>query len=149
MAVLNPFCRREVRIDGDTDLAGPLVFCLMLGMAMLVKGQVQFGYIFGVGTMGCVAIYLLLSLMSEHGAEFAHVTSTLGYCLLPMVPLVLLTAFIPGWWPDHILLWVFVAWSTSSATILFVGSLGMKDARWLIAYPIFLFYTCFGFISVF
>ena len=41
----------------DTDLAGPLVFCLAFGSFLLLAGKLQFGAIYGVGLLGCVALY--------------------------------------------------------------------------------------------
>jgi protein YIPF5/7 len=51
----------------------------------LQSGKAQFNYIYGVGVMGSVAVYILLNLMSEHGIDAYRVFSVLGYCLLPMV----------------------------------------------------------------
>jgi hypothetical protein len=48
---------------------------------------VQFGYIYGIGVVGCVAVYCLLHLMSAEGVSVLCVVSVLGYCLLPMVML--------------------------------------------------------------
>ena len=48
-------------------------------------GKVHFGYIYGIGVVGCLAMYALLSLMSASGASVSQIVSILGYCLLPMV----------------------------------------------------------------
>lgn len=48
------------------------------------SGKVHFGYIYGVGLMGCTSMYLVLNLMSS-GVSVGCVVSVLGYCLLPMV----------------------------------------------------------------
>jgi hypothetical protein len=53
----------------------------------LQSGKVHFGYIYGIGVMGCLAIYCLLSLMAVSGVTLGTVVSVLGYCLLPMVVL--------------------------------------------------------------
>ena len=68
----------------DTDLAGPLLFCFVFGVLLLFSGKSQFGYVYGVGLMGVISIYLLLNLMSEGGIDASRVTSVLGYCLLPL-----------------------------------------------------------------
>jgi hypothetical protein len=47
-AVLNPLAKsNDDGIMEDTDLAGPLCFCLLLGLALLLTGKVHFGYIYG------------------------------------------------------------------------------------------------------
>ena len=45
----------------------------------------QFGYIYGIGVLGCLAMYGLLNAMSASGVSISQIVSTLGYCLLPMV----------------------------------------------------------------
>ena len=49
------------------------------------SGKPQFGYIYGVGLLGVLAIYFLLNLMSPSGINVNRVASVLGYCLLPLV----------------------------------------------------------------
>ena len=68
----------------DRDVAGPLVFCVILGVALLMTGKMYLGYIFGVGVMGSIGIYMLLHLMTEHTLDIYQVISVLGYCLLPI-----------------------------------------------------------------
>lgn len=54
----------------------------------LQSGKVTFSYIYGIGVMGCIAFYCLLSLMATQAqVTFGAVVSVLGYCLLPMVVL--------------------------------------------------------------
>jgi hypothetical protein len=40
----------------DADLAGPLALALTLGGEMLLAGKLQFGYIYGFGLFGCMAM---------------------------------------------------------------------------------------------
>jgi len=42
-----------------------------------------------------------------------------------------------------------VAWSTNTATMIFVQTLSMKEQRWLLAYPLALLYASFVLITVF
>lgn len=122
MSVLNPFRTTEQTILQDTDLAGPLVFCLTLGSFLLLvrtnnsilliiiwkstqkleiirfffgafiphlqSGKVHFSYIYGIGVLGCLAFYALLTVMAtQSSVTLGSVVSVLGYCLLPMVVL--------------------------------------------------------------
>lgn len=138
LSVLNPFRTTEKSIFEDTDLAGPLVFCLAFGGFLLLvsseklllplksfwprtgeslicglpminvesyprfemcnfrpylllfsfqSGKVTFSYIYGIGVLGCLAFYCLLSLMAVSNVTLGAVISVLGYCLLPMVVL--------------------------------------------------------------
>jgi hypothetical protein len=69
----------------DADLAGPLVFCVLLGFGMLLSRKLHFGYIYGIGVMGSVGMYTVLNLMSNVNLSFDKIVSILGYCLLPVV----------------------------------------------------------------
>ena len=59
------------------------VVCMCLTRTQ--AGKVQFGYIYGIGVLGCLAMYGLLSMMSVSRVTLSQIVSILGYCLLPMV----------------------------------------------------------------
>ena len=42
-----------------------------------------------------------------------------------------------------------VGWCSNAAALFFVISLEADDRRWLVAYPVALFYTCFALITIF
>ena len=42
-----------------------------------------------------------------------------------------------------------VLWCSNAASLFFVAALDADDRRWLLAYPVALFYTCFALITVF
>lgn len=91
---MNPVSKVEPHIMDDADLAGPLVFCFIFAMLLLVSGKPQFSYIYGVALVGSVSIYTLLNLMSESGIDAYRTASVLGYCLLPLVMLAVLSVAI-------------------------------------------------------
>ena len=66
-------------------------------------GKVHFNYIYGIGVLGCLAMYGLLTLMSMAPVPVAVVVSVLGYCILPIVMLsaVSVVFSLQGWiiWP--------------------------------------------------
>jgi len=150
LSVLNPLKKMDSHIMDDTDLAGPLFFALMLGVFLLLSGKVHFGYIYGMGALGCIATYLVLNLMSEQGIDIYRVISVLGYCLLPMVLLGFLSLIVPlNGVTGFVLAAVSIAWCTHSAALMFVKVLSLVEQRMLIAYPIGLLYTCFALLTVF
>ena len=57
------------------------------GSLLLLVGKVHFNYIYGIGVLGCLAMYGLLTLMSMAPVPVAVVVSVLGYCILPIVML--------------------------------------------------------------
>mmetsp|Transcript_36125 Transcript_36125/g.144405 ORF Transcript_36125/g.144405 Transcript_36125/m.144405 type:complete len:226 (+) Transcript_36125:183-860(+) len=150
--VLNPFTKYTADFADEADMSGPLLFCLLLGVALLLSGDVRFGVIYGYATVGCVTIYLIFNFMCETQIDLYRSTSILGYALLPMVFLAtiaividlknlgLIGISIGG---------IFILWCTSTAANIFVSCLRMKDQFWLAAYPLALLYTSFALITIF
>jgi len=134
----------------DADMVGPLLFALMLGGAMLLRGKVHFGYIYGVGMVGCVSLWLVMTLMSERGIDIWQCASILGYCLLPMVLLAFLSVFFAATGAVMPVLTVLVVlWCTLRSSEMMVIAMDVAHERALVAYPIALFYACFALLSVF
>ncbi|KNZ50452.1 hypothetical protein VP01_441g5 [Puccinia sorghi] len=163
-AVLNPFRQIDQHLMDDADLAGPLVFCFCFGMFLLFSGKPQFGYIYGLALLGDLSFYLLLNLMSETGIDAYRVASVLGYCLLPLVLLSLVTVVVSMEWKyltnghefffhsgylGYILSILSILWCSYSASGMFVSVLRMSEQRLLVAYPVSLFYATFALLSVF
>ncbi|KAJ2356690.1 hypothetical protein GGF43_001912 [Coemansia sp. RSA 2618] len=151
LAVLNPFKPLDTKIYDDSDMAGPLLFILVLGTFLLLSGKSQFGYIYGVGLMGTVGIWAILNLMSQGGVEVMRTASILGYCLLPIVFLgcIGLAADLKTGQLGTLAAVIPIAWSTYSSATMFVTVLSMSEQRLLVAYPVCLFYTSFALLTVF
>lgn len=150
LAVLNPLKQANTAIMQDTDLAGPLVFCLTFGASLLLSGKVHFGYIYGIGVVGCLAMYALLNLMSTSGVSVSCIVSVLGYCLLPMVLLSFFSVImsLQGMLGSGVTV-VCVLWCSISASKLFVSALTMDRQQLLVAYPCALVYGVFALLTVF
>ncbi|KAG4072435.1 hypothetical protein HA402_004367 [Bradysia odoriphaga] len=151
LCVLNPFRTADQSILQDTDMAGPLVFCLALGGFLLLSGKVTFSYIYGIGVMGCIAFYVLLSLMATQSqVTLGAVISVLGYCILPMVVLSGINVLITV---QGVVGTVFaglcIFWCALSASKLFVTAYSMDHQQILIAYPCALLYGVFALITIF
>ncbi|XP_014672528.1 PREDICTED: protein YIPF5-like [Priapulus caudatus] len=150
VAVLNPLKQTRADIINDTDLAGPLVFCLAFGASLLLHGKVHFGYIYGIGALGCLSMYALLNLMSTAAVSIYCVMSVLGYCLLPMaiLSLVSIALSLQGALGTF-LVGVAVFWCSITASKLFVTALQMDHQLLLVAYPCALLYGVFALLSIF
>ena len=138
------------KIVHDDDFAGPLLFCLVLGTPLLFRGKVHFGTIYAIFLIGWLGIYAVLNLMSHKGIGLTNTASVIGYSLLPIVFLAALSipvdmTGIVG----AICVPLAVAWCAYAASLFFVAALDADDRRWLLAYPVALFYTCFALISIF
>ena len=148
--VLNPRRSTDPAMLQDTDLAGPLVFCLAFGSFLLLAGKLQFGAIYGVGLLGCLALYGLLNLMSNNGVPFGVVISVLGYCILPIVALAGLNVMLSlQGILGAVLASAAIIWCSWSASKLFVTALSMDHQQPLVAYPCALVYSVFALITVF
>jgi protein YIPF5/7 len=152
----------------DPDLAGPVLFALCLGAELLLSGKIQFGYIYGFGLFGCLAMTLVINLLcpqagltmandtsttSSGGVSVWAVTSILGYSLIPVNILaalkLLLMNILKFTSLGKLLACVAVLWSTTAATRLFEAGFAMRDQRYLIAYPLALLYSAFVLITIF
>jgi len=150
LAVLNPLGTTQAVIAGDSDLAGPLCFCLAFGSLLMFSGKLHFNYIYGIGLLGCLAMYGLLNLMALSGVSFGTVVSVLGYCLLPIVGLSGLSVlFSLTGLIGNILTGCSVLWCTASASKLFVTALDMRHQQLLVAYPCAMLYGVFALITMF
>ncbi|KAF8965515.1 hypothetical protein BGZ46_000579 [Entomortierella lignicola] len=148
--VLNPLRPVDRNIMDDTDLAGPLLFCLAFGTFLLLSGKQHFGYVYGVAVVGCSTLYIILNLMSPQGVDIPKTASVLGYCMLPLVLLSSLsTLFVLNGGIGYILSLLAIVWCTYSSSGFFTAVLGMNDQRFLVAYPVGLFYGCFALMTVF
>ena len=150
LTVLNPMRSTRSEVAGDADLAGPLVFCLAFGSMLLLTGKIHFNYIYGIGAMGCVANYGLLTLMSTGPVSFTVVVSVLGYCILPIVALSAASILISLTGTIGTLVTILaVVWSSWSASKLFVTAFNMEHQQPLIAYPCSMLYAVFALITMF
>lgn len=148
--VLNPLRECPIEVLQDTDLAGPLVFCLIFGGTLLLGGKVHFNYIYGFGVLSCLGIYLLLTMMTVDGVAPTCVASVLGYCLLPMCFLSALGIVFSLKSLFGIVLIAFVVlWCAMSSSKLFVRALNMQQQQFLVGYPCALVYAVFALLTVF
>lgn len=150
--VANPFSSIDSSFADEADMTGPVFLCLLLASLLLLQGKVQFGFIYGQATVGCLAVYFVFNLMSQSGIDLYRSTSILGYSMLPMVIL----SFFAIFPPVHsikilsvLLGGACIFWSTTTAAKIFVAVLALRDQFWLVWYPLALLYTSFAFITVF
>lgn len=81
---------------------------------------------------------------------FLRSASVLGYCLLPLVftSLVGILAPMDGLF-GYLFVSLAIAWCTYSSSAMFCAVGRMTDMRWLVAYPLALFYAGFGIMTIF
>ncbi|KFO64975.1 Protein YIPF7 [Corvus brachyrhynchos] len=154
LTVLNPMKPADGSIMNETDLTGPMVFCLALGATLLMVGSAihQTGIRWDHSGKGFTALLggRKMNLMSVSGVSHGCVASVLGYCLLPMVILsssavVFSLQGIPG----TVLALFIIGWCSLSASKIFTSALAMEGQQLLIAYPCALLYGLFALLTVF
>ncbi|XP_040916489.1 protein YIPF7 [Toxotes jaculatrix] len=150
LTVLNPFKPADGSIMNETDLTGPIVFCITLGVCLMMAGKAHFGYVYGISATACIGMYILLSLMSSLPVSYGCVASVLGYCLLPIVALSAFAVFysLQGILGTVLALLV-ICWCSLSASKIFISTLAMEGQQLLVAYPCALLYGLFVLLTVF
>ncbi|EGD75786.1 YIPF7 protein [Salpingoeca rosetta] len=124
-AVLNVTKAVDSHLMDDTDLAGPLVFCVAYSAFLLMSGKLEFGSVYGVAVVGCLGMYTVLSLMTQSphiSVSLSRTASVLGYSLLPMVGLssIAILLSLSGVF-GSLLAAISIAWCTHSASRIFTS----------------------------
>ncbi|XP_034097170.1 protein YIPF7 [Gymnodraco acuticeps] len=150
LTVLNPFKPADGSIMNETDLTGPVLFCVALGVTLMMAGKAHFGYVYGLSATACIGMYVLLSLMSSLAVSYGCVASVLGYCLLPMVGVSAVAVFcsLQGYL-GTVLAVLGISWCSLSASKIFISTLAMEGQQLLVAYPCALLYGLFALLTVF
>jgi len=145
IGVLHPFKQEDT---SDEDLAGPLLFCLVMGALHLLAGKLHFGYILGWSTLASLAMYWLLNQIigSGEGIGLNRCGSILGYALLPVVGYSGLVLFLPS--KTGTLSMVFAAlcvtWSSRKASGGLIQAMPQSDGkRMIVTYPCMMLYTLY------
>lgn len=135
------------------------------------SGNVHFGYIYGLALLGSTSLHVILSLMApplapsdvpappDHHSRPSHFSSTLtfarsasvlGYCLLPLVFTSLIGILMPmDTLFGYLITTAAILWCTYSSSAMFCAVGRMTGMRGLVAYPLALFYVCFGIMALF
>ena len=135
----------------DSDMAGPLLIFLLFAFSLVLQYKINFGYIYGISLFGSILLFLLLNLMSKNNGIILYNTiSVLGYCLIPIVLLSFIAVFLDmknifG----GLLSLIAIVLSSLNASRFFEIGLEMYSQRWLIFYPVALFYTCFVLVTIY
>jgi len=142
---------RDSPDHSDWDMGGPMAIVSLIGIFLMLAGKVHFGYIYGIGIVGCVGAWLLVNAISPKGGVDLYTTvSILGYGLLPTVLLAAAGVVVRLQSPlGALLAGGTVLWSTATASRFFEVGVDYDNQRWLVAYPIGLIYVCFAILTVF
>ncbi|UKK00593.2 hypothetical protein MACK_000667 [Theileria orientalis] len=132
------------------DLYGPLVIFVAFAVGLMVSGKICFSTIYVLFVFCNLGIYMLFNFLNETYISFSKTVTILGYSLLPLcvTPVFgLLSRFIRI--VPVMMVYVFVLWSTVSASYLFQVELNLKYGLQFIMYPILLYYVTFANVVIY
>ncbi|BAM39283.1 uncharacterized protein TOT_010000742 [Theileria orientalis strain Shintoku] len=119
MSVLLPK-RGSLSFKNYDDLYGPLLIFVAFAVCLMVSGKICFSTIYVLFVFCNLGIYMLFNFLNETYVSFSKTVTILGYSLLPLcvTPVFgLLSRFIRI--VPVLMVYVFVLWSTVSASYLF------------------------------
>ncbi|UKJ88188.1 hypothetical protein MACJ_000632 [Theileria orientalis] len=132
------------------DLYGPLLIFVAFAVGLMVSGKICFSTIYVLFVFCNLGIYMLFNFLNETYISFSKTVTILGYSLLPLciTPVFgLLSRFIRI--VPVLMVYVFVLWSTVSASYLFQVELNLKYGLHFIMYPILLYYVTFANVVIY
>lgn len=139
------------KILEDSDMTGPFLIFILFCITLILQKKTHFGYIYGTTLFGGFIINTLMNLMSKKESILLYNTiSVLGYCMLPIVfasfigILINLKALV-----GSITCLACIIMSSYSASNFFEEVLAMQSQKWLIFYPLMLFYTSFLLVTMY
>ena len=145
MGIIHPF---RIEDSADEDLAGPLLFCLVMGAFNLLAGKLHFGYILGWSTLASLAMYWLLNQIigGGEGIGLNRCGSILGYALLPEVVYSGIVLFLPSKTGtlSMALAAACVMWSSRKATTMLIKAMPQSEGkRMIVTYPCMMLYCLY------
>lgn len=151
LSILNPF-KIKTDLHEDGDLSGPFIFLMSFGLFQLLAGKIHFGIILGWVVVASLFLYVVFNMLEGRNGnlDLYRCVSLIGYCMLPIVILSVISLFLPGGLVIKVLTGVFVVWATRVCTRLLVELASCGDEhRGLIAYACFLIYMLFSLLVIF
>ncbi|XP_058063724.1 protein YIPF5 homolog [Anopheles bellator] len=159
LAVLNPFHATSFKDTTDylfkeSDLAGPILLLLVLAACLSISNsKAQFGYIYGLSAISVVVMYCLIYLMGhlvESFVSISGIASVLGYSMLPIVCLSIVSVMIPlNNFYGVVITGAAIALASMNSSKMFCLMTGDPHQRYLLAYPCALLYAIFSLLVLF
>jgi hypothetical protein len=145
IGVIHPF---RLEDSSDEDLAGPLVFCLVMGAFNLLAGKLHFGYILGWSTLASLAMYWLLNQIigGGEGIGLNRCGSILGYALLPVVAYSGIVLFLPSKTGKVSMAFALISviWSARKASMGLIQAMPQSEGkRMIVTYPCMMLYCLY------
>lgn len=143
--------KMDKQILDDADMAGPFMIFILFAICLILQKKTHFGYIYGITLFGGYLLCTLMNLMSRKESILLYNTiSVLGYCMIPVVIVSFFGIFISlKQVVGSLISIVGVFLSSYTATIFFEEVLALQSQKWLVFYPVYLFYACFMVLTLY
>nr|BAN65383.1 hypothetical protein [Babesia bovis] len=124
------------------DFTGSLLILILFALCMIVSCKLNLGLVYAVEVLGNTSPYILFNLLCQDVyIELSKLFIILGYSLLPICLAPLIWIFSRFAKPLILLLiYLCVVWSTSTATRLLTMELNMADRKYIVLFPILIYY---------
>lgn len=134
--------------NNEWDLWGPLIFCLLLSLALSLAAQndqsiAVFTGIFSLIWLGETVCTLNLRLLGSHLA-FLQSICCMGYCLFPLVVAAVVSAFVHTAFVRVPLTMAMYVWATYASCNSVLQGADLGNKKLLAIYPLGLFYFVLG-----
>lgn len=131
------------------DMVGPILFLLLYGLVLFIRGRVHIGHLYYLSALSCFFVYGITVLMNNTKVTALGIMNALGYSLIPVLIFTVLNYMLPFSKLLKLFLGgLFSVWSTAVATREITRRFKIEEKGVLIGYPIFLVFTCFIILSV-
>ena len=157
------FPKQSTLLLKDWDLWGPLSLCVLLSISLQGDNSVkdanapEFASVFALIALGAIVVTINTKLLSGKISFFQSIC-VLGYCLLPLVIVALLSDVLlwisgPGSIPSFTFRFFLVVgscvWSVFASTaFLAADTINLENRKSLAIYPIFLFYFVISWLII-
>lgn len=146
LAILHPTQSSHARENLDDELAGPLLFSLMLIFVMMLQGKLGYNALYSVMVSSALLAFAIMSLLSDKTVSLISILSVCGYGLLPTVVfsfIVVIQRTLLSFAPlTFTLCLLSVIWSGQCASRSFRDAFGLEHMKYSLFFLTTLFYSC-------
>eukprot|EP00929_Paragymnodinium_shiwhaense_P069195 TRINITY_DN34906_c0_g1_i1.p1 TRINITY_DN34906_c0_g1~~TRINITY_DN34906_c0_g1_i1.p1 ORF type:complete len:323 (-),score=62.27 TRINITY_DN34906_c0_g1_i1:216-1184(-) len=145
------FAKVDEAVLRDSDLSGPAIIVGALCLCLLLRGRLILGYVYGFSAYGCFGMWGIINVMSQRGGIDLYSTgSILLYGLIPIVIVALISVVLNlNSSAGAVVATLCIIWASAASSRFFAYGFLRPEQKWLVAYPVCLFYVCFCLLAVF
>ncbi|KAL7720351.1 Protein YIPF5 [Entamoeba marina] len=137
----------------ESDIIGSIIIAFALGIILLFNGKIRFGNIYGYTILATFVEYLVVNLLSNKNIDYLLIVTHFAYNIFPMMFLGIFLLFtdalsIPAS-AVQIIGWVFVLICMYACSKTINLLLDLPEKKFLLFYPVTMYYAIFMLFVVF